>query len=853
MEFLAAASNLSSSSATGPDKVAYPMLKHLPRSGMDFLLHIFNLSWSSHSFPSIWKTSSIIPIHNMGKPPDSPASFRPISLTSCVSKLFERIILSRLLFFLESNSILSPRHASFRTGRSTLDQILYLSQSISDGFNKPRPGSRTILSTIDFSKAFDSVWHPALFYKLISAGLPPCFARWTQSFLSDRRACVVFQNHKSRSFRVRQGVSQGSVLGPVLFSVFINDLPASLPSFVSCSLYADDLAIWSSSPSVPTAVKATQGALFRLERWSEHWCLPLNPSKCEASFFSVDPHQANLQPNLFLLDSRLRFNPTTTFLGVTFDRTLSFSKHVSSLKAKFFPRLKALRCISASSWGPSKESLSLLYKSFLRSLLTYASPGWFPFLSATSLTKLERLHRAASCAITGCLLSSPIPLLLSEASLPPLRVTLTHFSLFSYERALRLPTSFPILGLARLGVKPRLCRSSWRALASTHPFMLPSTSSREALLACPPFPRWNVPSFMVESTLSSLCSRSDPPHSRQGAALAHLDSLPPHDLILWTDGSVPFPFGKGGSGVLANCSLCGTEATLSFSAGPVCSSFSAETCAILHALCWSRQHQQVCHFSSLVLLSDSRSVLATLSSPPFFLLSKTLWQIWQELSSLSCSIRLQWVPGHSFLPGNDAADKLARRGALLAPSAIPCSLSPLISRINSRLISDWRRTVSSKFFDTQVPSISTEELVLPCHARCVLSCLRCNGHSLLLGSYLSRIGRTENPSCSACGHSSKDTSHLINTVQLRTLCAAHSLATLYLFTTTGSGTGELLVDTRPRTPLISLTLSSYGLFAPLTLWRLSISLRPLVQALGSCSGSGVPWSSAMPHLSEGVG
>ena len=199
-EFLAAASNLSSSTATGPDKVAYPMLKHLPRSGMDFLLHIFNLSWSSHSFPSIWKTSSIIPIHKMGKPFDSPASFRPISLTSCVSKLFERIILSRLLFFLESNSIPSPRQAGFRPGRSTLDQILYLSQSISDEFNKPRPGSRTILSTIDFSKAFDSVWHPALFHKLFSAGLPPCFARWTQSFLSDRRASVVFQNNKSRSF-----------------------------------------------------------------------------------------------------------------------------------------------------------------------------------------------------------------------------------------------------------------------------------------------------------------------------------------------------------------------------------------------------------------------------------------------------------------------------------------------------------------------------------------------------------------------------------------------------------------------------------------------------------------------------
>ena len=275
--------------------------------------------------------------------------------------------------------------------------------------------------------------------------------------------------------------------------------------------------------------------------------------------------------------------------------------------------------------------------------------------------------------------------------------------------------------------------------------------------------------------------------------------------MLWTDGS--FPFGKGSSGVLANCSLCGTEATLSILAGPECSSFSAEACAILHALCWSRQHQQVCHFSSLLFLSDSRSVIATLSSPPSFLLSQTLWQIWQELSSLSfCSIRLQWVPGHSFLPGNDTTDELARRGALLAPSAIPCSLSLI-----SRLISDWRRTVSSKFFDTQVPSISTEELVLPRHARCVLSRLRWYGHSLVLGSYLFRIGRIENPFCSDCGHSSQDTSDLI----------LHCPATDCL-----------------RRSLFGDSLSLYDLWS--RLWRVA-------QLLGL---HGLP---PCPHSSEGVG
>ena len=114
-----------------------------------------------------------------------------------------------------------------------------------------------------------------------------------------------FKITKAIFFRFRRGVPKGSVLGHVLFSLFINDLPTSLPSSVSCPVYADDLAIWSSSVSVSTAVDATQEAPFRLERWSEYWCLSLNPIKCEASFFSLDPHQANLQPNLLPLNSNV--------------------------------------------------------------------------------------------------------------------------------------------------------------------------------------------------------------------------------------------------------------------------------------------------------------------------------------------------------------------------------------------------------------------------------------------------------------------------------------------------------------------------------------------------------------------
>ena len=337
---------------------------------MDFLLHIFNLSCSLHSFPSIWKNSSIILIHKMKKPLGSSASFRPISPTSCVSKLFERTVLSCLLFFMESNSILSPRQAGFHPGRSILDQILYLSQSILDGFNKPRPGSRTILVTTDFYKAFDSVWHPALFHKLISAGLPPCFDRLTQSILSDTALVWFIKITKVAPFKSVEVFSKNPFLA-LFFSLSSSMIFRLLCLLPSAALFM--LTIWSFGPLPPRSPL----------RWRPHkelcfdWSTGLSTrvflsirANVRPPFFSVDPHQANLQPNLLLLGSRLRFNSTLTFLGVIFHRTLSLSKRVSSLKTKFFPRFKALRCISASSWGPSKESL------FDRSLLMIHPDGF---------------------------------------------------------------------------------------------------------------------------------------------------------------------------------------------------------------------------------------------------------------------------------------------------------------------------------------------------------------------------------------------------------------------------------------------------------------------------------------------
>ena len=231
--------------------------------------------------------------------------------------------------------------------------------------------------------------------------------------------------------------------------------------------------------------------------------------------------------------------------------------------------------------------------------------------------------------------------------------------------------------------------------------------------------------------------------------------------MFWTDGSVLFPLAKAALASLPTAYFVALRPHFPFRMAhyvQVSLLKPAPFCKLSAGLGSTSK--------SAISLIFSSSLTLCLSLPlfPFPHLSfyLELWKIWQKLPSLfTLTIRLQWAPEHLFLPGNVAADKLVDGKRYSLPSAIPFSLPPLTSRIHSCLFSDCRRTDSSKFFDTQVLLVSTEELLLPRHVCCALFCLRCNGHSLLLSPCLSRTGRIESPSCNACGHPTQYTSHLI--------------------------------------------------------------------------------------------
>ena len=415
---------------------------------------------------------------------------------------------------------------------------------------------------------------------------------------------------------------------------------------------------------------------------------------------------------------------------------------------------------------------------------------------------MERLHRATSRAITGCLSSSPIPLLHTGASLSPLRVTLTHFTLLSYERAIRLSTSFPISDLARLGVKPRLCRSSWRAFASTHPLMLRSTCSREALFACP--------LFSLGICLPSRLSPSFPFHvlaliplTLANVRLWPILTLSPH--ITWYSGlTALFLF------LLARAAPAFLPTALSVALRPLFPFRQAV-------------YVQVFPLKPAPFCTLFAGPGSTNKSAIFLLFSSYLTLV---LSSPSCPLL------HLF-----SHLKLYGRSGRNCPSS-----PPVLSGYNGSPETRFSRGT------TRLMSWPDEDRCLRPPQSLVVSLLL----SLVSTFVISRTG-------GVLSHRSILT-HRFPRFPLRNLCclvmlavsslvfAATDTAFFYVLIFLGLAESRILLaapgDTRPRTS--HSALSSYGLFAPLTLWRLSVSPRPLVQTVGICPASGAPWFSAMP-------
>ena len=382
---------LKSSGAPGWDGVSSIILKKLIYVVSYPLSILFNLSLSSDEVPKAWKYAIITPVYKNGDAKNA-ANYRPISLTSVVCKLMDGIVKDSIIRYCTSNNLLSKYQFAFMPRRSTNMQLIQYHDFIATNCAKAYQVDSVYL---DFKRAFDSVVHCKLLHKLTLFGVSGNLLKWIESFLSNRFYAVRVGNFYSERTPVLSGVPQGSVLGPLLFIMFINDLIDCCNS-ESCSIFvfADDAKCFSCIKSYLDCEKL-QTTLNAIEIWSNEWQLPLALNKCQLISFYLRNSHISFQYSL--LNCPLLCVDTITDLGVILTSDFSFSKHINKLCSK-------ARCRSAMilKCFQSRDRL-LLFRAFIvyvRPILEYCSNVWSPY-KLCEIRKIESVQRQFTKKLRG--------------------------------------------------------------------------------------------------------------------------------------------------------------------------------------------------------------------------------------------------------------------------------------------------------------------------------------------------------------------------------------------------------------------------------------------------------------------
>ncbi|GFY05449.1 RNA-directed DNA polymerase from mobile element jockey [Trichonephila clavipes] len=359
-ELEAAIAKMNPGKAPGPDVIFGRMVQHFGNLAKKELLEIFNLSWATGKLPKIWKLSTVIPILKPNKNASECKNYRPISLTSTLCKLMERVIHRRLMNWLIENKKLHFYQTAFRTHHSTTDQLFYLNQSIIDGFQE-KPHKKTLAVFLDISAAFDRVWRQKLVHTIQGTGINGKALLWINDFLRGRKFSVRFNGALSESRRMWAGVPQGSVLSPLFFLIFMNTIHHHIHPDTNIACYAGDIAIWHSHNDITESEKALNTTLKGIAEWAENLKLTINADKTNYCIFSTDRrHRSSFNANIKIQDSQIKKVDLPTYLGVTLDPELRFSKHIEQTTNKALGKLNILRKLCGTSWGSRPQTLKAL-------------------------------------------------------------------------------------------------------------------------------------------------------------------------------------------------------------------------------------------------------------------------------------------------------------------------------------------------------------------------------------------------------------------------------------------------------------------------------------------------------------
>ena len=426
--------------APGPDEITYGMLRHLPINTKQFVLSLINRIWHSSNFPHIWEMATILPFSKPGKDPSIPASYRPIALTSCLCKLMEKMVNTRLIWYLEHNKILSPSQCGFRKMHSTTDVLVCLESSIYKAFASKQ---HHVTLFFDIEKAYDTAWRHGILRSLHSVGLRGEMPLFIKAFLSRRFFRVRVGSSLSDKRCQEEGVPQGSVLSVTLFALSMNDVTSVIPTGILCTLYVDDLSISFAASRMAIAERKIQLAINQITHWANRKGFKFSTSKTVVVHFcrirGVHP-----DPDLSLYDQRIPCVSETRFLGLIFDNRLTWAPHLKNLKMKCIDAMKILKILSHTNWGADRVTLLKLYRTLILSKLNYGCEI-YSSASPNMLKVLDSVHHLCIRLATGAFKSSPIPSLLVDAGEMPLTLHRKSALVRYFDRIKKLPHSLAFM------------------------------------------------------------------------------------------------------------------------------------------------------------------------------------------------------------------------------------------------------------------------------------------------------------------------------------------------------------------------------------------------------------------------
>lgn len=385
-ELVRTISYLENKKAPGFDLLTSEILKQLPRKAIVFLTMLFNAIFRMQYYPRLWKVSQIVMIAKPGKPPTELSSYRPISLLPILSKVFEKVFLHRLKPVLDENKIIPDHQFGFREKHATVEQVHRVVHKIRQSLEKKEYCSAVFL---DIEQAFDRVWHKGLLYKLKTL-LPNSFYMILKSYLDQRRFQVKYEEELSKLYYITASVPQGSVLGPVLYSIYTADLPET--ENVVTATYADDTACLASDKDPKVATLKLQAQLNKINIWLQKW--RIKPSVTKSTQVTFTLRNGNCPP-VHMEDKLLASKSSVKYLGLHIDRRLTWANHIKAKKTEATLQFKELSWLLGRQSRLSLSNKLLVYKAIIKPIWTYGIELW----GCASTSNIEILQRFQNTAL----------------------------------------------------------------------------------------------------------------------------------------------------------------------------------------------------------------------------------------------------------------------------------------------------------------------------------------------------------------------------------------------------------------------------------------------------------------------